>query len=137
MEPRIGAGDGGGSKRAHPGVTRPRRGLARRGEKGQGERGSCPEGAGREGLQPEMGWCLGDAARRGGVEAGPRKGPWAEHVHIPPQEGAREAGLRPALQMKRFIYTASVQSSPGLQGEADCRGPQGRPEVGRGAGRAR
>lgn len=46
----------------------------------------------------------GAGPRLGGMRAGPRR-PQAGPAHIRPQEGAREAGLRPGLQMKCFIYT--------------------------------
>lgn len=43
----------------------------------------------------------------------PGRAPRARPLHTGQEEGAREAGLCPALQMKHFIYTASLQT-PGL-----------------------
>lgn len=49
----------------------------------------------------------------GRAEGSSRLGP----LRTRPQEGAREAGLCPALQTKRFIYMASLQSRPTGRGQ--------------------
>lgn len=56
----------------------------------QGLEGACPGGAGP-----------------GGGRA-PREAPRVRPPRTELEEGAREAGLCPALQMKRFIYTPSL-----------------------------
>lgn len=72
-------------------------------------------GGAEEEREPRVGRGLGGggAPGRGGAEGPPRLGP----LRTQPQEGAREAGLCPALQTKSFIYTASLQSRPAGRGQ--------------------
>lgn len=125
--PRAGGTRPGGRERPR------RRGASRRGgargpgaRKGRGEKGWRP-GGGVEG------WA---GPRLGGMRAGPRRGPQDGPAHVRPQEGAREAGLRPALQMQCFIDTVWVRSSRPSAGRGHVRGGRRAHRVLRGPGQA-
>ena len=118
----------------HPegGGTGPRRGTRKGGAL---ERGRTRAGLGlREGVHLE---------EKGGAR-GARRGGWGRirgrarslGPHVQTQEGARESGLLPALQMKCFIYTCLSSprrwerptSGGQREGPGEAEGPAGRKE---------
>lgn len=88
--------------------------------------------------EPGVGRGLGEGDTRQGRGGGRAEEESPPHrlspPRTPPQEGAREAGLCPALQMKSFIYMASLQPGPAGRGQLQGTGEEAQRKQSTGGG---